>query len=99
VINLHYTKNILDGKLQGAQLRAVMKCDDAQEAVSWMLLIVDGVQHDLILGAGYTAHNFRFETELGHDLGECGGPDECAWCREEGAYAAADFKMDLRGDN
>lgn len=98
MLNLHYTKSILDGKLAGSQIRTVVKCDDAQEAVIWMQQISEGVQHDLMLGAGYTAHAFRFETELGHDLGECGGPDECAWCREACAYAAADFAMDLQGD-
>jgi hypothetical protein len=86
----------VDGRLKGSQFRATVKCDDACEAVIWMQQIADGVQHDLILNAGYTAHAFSFETEIAHDLGECGGASECAWCREQAAYAAADAAYDLR---
>lgn len=92
--NLHYTQNILDGQLAGAQLRKTVKCDDATEALIWMQQIAAGVQHDLILGADYTAHNFSFETEIGHDLGEC-VDGECQYCKE----AAADMAYDLREGN
>lgn len=91
---LRYTKNILDGKLQGCQLRASTKLDNAVDAVEWAMMLADGIQHDSILRAGFTAHNFSFESELGHDLGEC-LLDECQFCAE----AAADAAFDLREDN
>ncbi len=92
--NLHFTKNVLDGPMAGAQVRTTTKCDDATEAVIWMQQLADGVHHDLILRGGYTAHNFSFETELAHDLAEC-IDGECQFCKE----AAADFAYDLRGDH
>lgn len=99
MLNVHFTKSILDGARKGAQLREVAHCENAVEGVDWAMTLGSGVHFDHVLKASYTAHGFRFETELAHDLAECGGPNECAWCREQMAYAAADTAYDLRGGN
>ena len=83
-----YTKNVLDGPMQGCQLLASSTVQSAYRACQLALhLNSAGILRDRITGASFTAHNIHIwpiERELPDLVGE--------W--ESGLYAAADLAYD-----
>lgn len=89
---VEYTKNMLEGELQGSQLSSSFEVRSASLAAKWaILLATGGVHRDAWTGAAYTAHNVRIvpiEVEL-PGLVEHGGRGWDAYDQADAAYDLA----------
>ena len=57
---VHYTKNMLDGPLQGLQIEAAIRTTSAIEAAKYSSdLNVGGIHTDALTRAPWTAHNIN----------------------------------------